>query len=1081
MDTEKIIINSAYMKERRRGAAFQAAVSDRSSDRLCQWEKLLNVAEDSSIFSKRLRYDGISQEEALDICGDCLAGDRVPQPSWAEILTEVMTSMPVSPEEADQISSLRRENIKLTGPIRSLFPFVAYCESRWKRFAIRNNWGGTAGELPLESLSTMVLNRLYQEAYQVFNTKARFMMMMSYKMKGIWEKVEEELLAGGWQELLEEYPVLARRLGTVIDQYLIFMQEVYQRFCENKETIEREFFQGEKIQRIVSVEGGISDLHQDGRCVLVLALDGNRKLVYKPRALEIDVCWEKFVKEFSEVKALVRVPHAIDLGDFGFVEYISHEPCGSLEEVKTYFYNAGALMALLYAFGGNDFHMENMIASGSRPVIIDTETLMIPVARPFEQGGRDAEIPKARTLGQIIESSVTSLGMLPFIQLDGDKKLKDFSALTGSSEDWDNLPVWNGRKYLADSFPEQVAGGFQHMYQLILKNKQALLEGTFGISMFSGCKFRMLIRTSQVYGNVIKYIHRSVTLKDGFDYSLQTERMVNAFLYTAEENIIPGLLQVFKSEQAALEKGCIPIFYGEPCGEGILDDKGLLFQKYFSKSALKKAEEQILHMNADDLALQLKIIEKSLNFESGDVHVAKVELHKPADNADKEDAKAFVDRQELIQEAEIIYEELMADRIQAPDGDYSWMTSQYNAKTGGSRVGLMSSALYDGLLGIAVFTGALYQITGKSEYKKTSDHCINKTIEDLEFLLPVMERYQFPLGYSSGVGGYIAGLSAVVQYTDNQKAEEIVERILLRINNTMISSDPLLDVLGGTAGLVVALTKNWDGSGEFSKGGLIGNPKYEYPVRQILEWCGRYLLERRTQQTEEGYLIWNSKDSSQPLTGLGHGMSGIALALMKIYRVIGGSEYLEAAQEAVAYETSVFSEHACNWPDFRKPQQTSDPSGVERSALPKQNEPVYRFMSGYCSGAPGVGLSRLSMLSAEAGDHEFLESLRKDISRTGRFIKEYSKEPRDHLCCGRTAGIDFLIEESLASEDKSSLNRAKGMMKMLLDDKKERGRFCILNSDGKYLYNPTLFQGTAGIAYEMLRLTAPEKIRSILI
>jgi type 2 lantibiotic biosynthesis protein LanM len=550
-----------------------------------------------------------------------------------------------------------------------------------------------------------------------------------------------------------------------------------------------------------------------------------------------------------------------------------------------------------------------------------------------------------------------------------------------------------------------------------------------------------------------------------------------------------------------LENGCIPIFYGEPCGEGILDDKGLLFQRYFSKSALKKAEEQILHMNTDDLALQLRIIEKSLNFESGDVHgtkengeslgsaakaephrsAAKAEVHWLAGKADKKDAKAFADSQELIKEAEIIYEELMADRIQAPDGDYSWMTSQYNAKTGGSRVGLMSGALYDGLLGIAVFTGALHQITGKPEYKKTSDHCINKTIEGLESLLPVMERYQVPLGYGSGVGGFISGLSAVVQYTENQKAEEIRERLLLKINNAMISSDPWLDVLGGTAGLVVALTKNWDSSDESGKGDLIGDPKYEDSVRQILEWCGSYLLERRTQQTEEGYLVWNSKDSSQPLTGLGHGMSGIALALMKIYRVIGGSEYLEAAQEAVAYETSVFSEHACNWPDFRRPQQTSDPAGAERSALPKQNEPVYRFMNGYCSGAPGVGLSRLSMLSAEAGDHEFLESLRKDISRTDRFIKEYSKEPRDHLCCGRIAGIDFLIEESLALEDKSSLDRAKGMMKMLLDDKKEHGRFCILKSDGEYLYNPTLFQGTAGIAYEMLRLAAPEKIRSILI
>jgi lantibiotic modifying enzyme len=54
-------------------------------------------------------------------------------------------------------------------------------------------------------------------------------------------------------------------------------------------------------------------------------------------------------------------------------------------------------------------------------------------------------------------------------------------------------------------------------------------------------------------------------------------------------------------------------------------------------------------------------------------------------------------------------------------------------------------------------------------------------------------------------------------------------------------------------------------------------------------------------------------------------------------------------------------------------------------------------------------------------------------------------------------------------------------MKILLDEKKQRGCYCLITSDGRYLSNPTLFQGTAGIGYEMLRLAAPDTIRSVLI
>jgi lantibiotic modifying enzyme len=73
-------------------------------------------------------------------------------------------------------------------------------------------------------------------------------------------------------------------------------------------------------------------------------------------------------------------------------------------------------------------------------------------------------------------------------------------------------------------------------------------------------------------------------------------------------------------------------------------------------------------------------------------------------------------------------------------------------------------------------------------------------------------------------------------------------------------------VLGGVSGLVLALAGR----------------SAETRVKQIFDWCGAHLLEKRTAEGKAGYRVWSSKHSSAPLTGLGHGAAGIAPALTEI-------------------------------------------------------------------------------------------------------------------------------------------------------------------------------------------------------
>jgi lantibiotic modifying enzyme len=82
--------------------------------------------------------------------------------------------------------------------------------------------------------------------------------------------------------------------------------------------------------------------------------------------------------------------------------------------------------------------------------------------------------------------------------------------------------------------------------------------------------------------------------------------------------------------------------------------------------------------------------------------------------------------------------------------------------------------------------------------------------------------------------------------------------------------------------------------------------------------CGEHLLQHRS-ESPQGLRAWKNC-GEEMLVGFSHGAAGIAYALLKLYQATGQNSFREAAVEAEAYETSVFSPQVSNWPDFRTPR-----------------------------------------------------------------------------------------------------------------------------------------------------------------
>lgn len=140
------------------------------------------------------------------------------------------------------------------------------------------------------------------------------------------------------------------------------------------------------------------------------------------------------------------------------------------------------------------------------------------------------------------------------------------------------------------------------------------------------------------------------------------------------------------------------------------------------------------------------------------------------------------------------------------------------------------------------------------------------------------------------------------------------------------------------------------------------------------------------------------------LTGFSHGTAGIGWALLELHQASGDERFLQAALDAFAYERTHFNVEQGNWPDFRR--------------LPAS------YMSAWCHGAAGIGLSRVR--AWEILRHETLFSEATVALNT--VVADLPSLGNSSLCHGTAGNADILIyaSEKLNRPDLLEVAQAAG-------------------------------------------------------
>ncbi len=858
--------------------------------------------------------------------------------------------------------------------------------------------------------------------------------------------------------ILAEYPVLARQLAICISRWAEVSLEFLGRLCADWEAIRAGLSPGNDPGVLVELAGGAGDTHRGGRSVMVARFESGFRVVYKPKPLSIDVHFQELLAWLNDLNPgpPFRTLAVLDRGLYGWVEFVEHTGCSSTAEVTRFYHRLGAYLALLNALNATDFHLENLIASGDHPMLIDLETLFHPEFDPYDR--TDAGIVAGRQMAD----SVLQVGLLPQrLWSAEDYTGIDISGLGGEAGQLSpdrvprladagtdvmryvrervelpgeaNRPFLDGVEVNALDYVEELLAGFTAMYRLLIAHRAELMAPDGPLAPFAGDEIRVLLRPTRTYDQLLFESFHPDMLRDALDRDLLLDRL---WVVVPQR---PFMANALAAERVELQEGDIPIFTTHPSSLDLWSGRGDVIQGVLTESGSSLLDRRLRQLSEEDLQRQLWTIRSSL----ATLATAEIDLDVPSVPAYQlQPSRNGTGRARLLDGARAVGESLVATAVLG-EQDVAWLGLVRLDDTTWELAPL-GMDLYNGTPGIALFLAYAGRILGEERYTALSRRgffAISRHVEQFGAELP-------GIGGFEGWGGMLYTLTHLGTLWQDaavlDRAAEVVG-VLARF----VEQDDAYGVVRGAAGAI---------------GSLLAYHRC-VPSGQALAAavaCGDHLLAAA--QPMGSGLGWVASGSGPaPLGGFGHGATGIALALLELAAVTGDARYRLAAQQAVDYERSLYRQDAGNWLDLRQ----ASASGADTAGGPP------RFSVAWCHGAPGIGLARLAArqhLDDEQLDHEISAALQATLA--DGFGQSHS------LCHGDMGNLELLRAAGQVPGGGRWRAEADRVAAMVLDSIDRDGWQC---GGPQGVEMPGLMLGLAGIGYQLLRLAEPDAVPSVLL
>lgn len=1002
---------------------------ERAAARVRAWRRAMGA--DDQAFATRLRQLEVSEAELPTLLGDL---DRCegPRPAWWSICERVLATqvtrgaddLPRLPDaDADGGDDRRRPR-----PIRfahAVVPWVEVATAELRRqcprvdailgaAVLRNERHGLTADLA--RCVSRTLEASFEQHFAALYADERMLRLLEDPPPtSAYAKAVEEATFAGCAGFMRRHPALARLLATRVMFWIRSLGEIAERLEADRPWIEAVLHEGRPLGELRSGGRGISDGHNGGRAVMVCRFE-HGVVVYKPRSMAIDAGWIRIVELLNESldpMLRLRTARVLDRGTHGWMEFLPRRPCRDLEELRTFHRRVGATLAVVHALQGNDFHSENLVASGPDPVAIDLET--ITVGEPI---AADPDLEREPAV-EIVHRSVTRTLMLPQVFARRDRRggLMNLGALGGDAAGsrsqqlvhpysdvarWEEVPdeppsdddpSVQSRPTLADggeidpmNHRGEVVDGFRAAYRAILAQRERWSpSGDLGRAI-AGAWSRVINRPTNVYLRLGFETCRAGLASQGVDRWIHAERLrVGASQWQAlPSRTVEVVRAISDAEGEAILRGDVPCMVarvGERTYHAADPIEAVPRPIEGAELAISAAESswrQVAGMDEQDLARQVGLIESSYVAAHLSMQSLLLEQGGRVEQGAAEVAVRTADAAELDAFVLAMLERLADSAVSGGPGEANWIDAVHDPSTGTIKPSALTTSLYSGRGGIALLLELAYRRLGRRDLLELAKASVGWHAAMMRSQ-PDRIAAIFELEPISGMGdrgGLLAACWAIGRHEGQGAHRDLARRIVASISPRTIQRDAYFDVVNGGAGAMLLLMSL-----------LREDPSID--VRGVVLAIGEHLAAN---VSEVDGLGWTSSRWSRSLNGVGHGRAGIAMALLEAGVRFDRPDFRRLAIEAMRVEHAMHStEGAGGWPDLRG-------CGAE-DAIPAPNG-----FEAWCTGADGIAISRAAAL--EHVDEPFL---REDLELAlGEMRRHGIFSGRHHLCCGMAGRIESL-------------------------------------------------------------------------
>jgi type 2 lantibiotic biosynthesis protein LanM len=826
--------------------------------------------------------------------------------------------------------------------------------------------------------------------------------------------------------ILSEYPVLMRQLVLCINHWADVSLEFLTRLCADWETLRRCFCPDHEPGELVELIAGAGDTHRGGRSVMIAEFASGFRVVYKPKSMAIDLHFQELLAWFNGrgCQPPLYTLKVLDCREYGWVEFITRQGCRTKDEVARFYQRHGAYLALLYALNANDFHFENVIASGEHPVLIDLETLLQPRFDSFDETYAEVAATK------VMVDSVLQVGLLPARIWSSEEFAGiDISGLGGASGQLspDRLPqlmdvgtdamhyvrqqitlsgdshrpTLNDAEIHAADYLDDVIAGFEQMYRLLVDAQADLLAEEGPLNWFAQDEIRILLRQTRTYDQLLFESFHPDMLRDALERDQFLDRLwvgVPARAYLA---------RVIKAEQADLQAADIPLFTTHPSTLDLFGARGERIAGVLFESGMATVRRRLQQLSEQDLNRQKWFIQASFATVGGGIPPRAIPPIRQSH------AAAPLPRARLLAAAKTVADHLLATAVDGTE-DISWIgLGRLDAQNWEIRpVGI---DLAGGIPGIALFLAYAGDLLDAAQYTEAA----RRAQKTLRWQIDLLRTEMPVVGALEGWGGVLYTLTHLAALWNDKSALAQAEGIVDLLAE-LVGEDDRFDVARGTAGALLSLLAFYRCA-----------PTDQ--TRRVALACGDHLLA--SARPQDRGVSWPIPDlAAQPHSGLWQGNRGIAWALMELAAATGNEHYRATAAQALDHE---------------------------RSTRPLPEMPSVE-----------TGLATLSL-------HRHLQTawLRDELQMAVSAAQSWRVGSPHALQGGAMACLDLLqlAEQRIpGSHDRAPLDT---LTTLVVESIERYGWLC---GGPSGIESPGLMLGLAGIGYQLLRLAEPQRVPSVL-